>query len=116
MLWAQLVLEPNLITYNAAISACEKGKQPDKALELLEETQRKGMEPGSITYNAASSACEKSKAAEQGLGAPRQLAAERLGPQHDHLQCSNQRMREGMKTTNFPSVFHSETQFGTLRR
>ena len=46
--------EPNVITCNAAISACEKGKQPDKGLELLEETQGKGMEPGSITYNAAS--------------------------------------------------------------
>ena len=36
--------EPNVITCNAAISACEKGKQPDKALELLEETQQKGPE------------------------------------------------------------------------
>ena len=26
--------EPNVITCNAAISACEKGKQPDKASEL----------------------------------------------------------------------------------
>ena len=42
-----------MITYSAAISACKKGKQPDKALELLEDMQRKGLEPGMITYNAA---------------------------------------------------------------
>ena len=28
---------PNTVTYNAAISACEKGKEPGKALELLAE-------------------------------------------------------------------------------
>ena len=49
-------LEPNMITYSAAISACEKGKQPDKALELLEDMQRKGLEPGMFTYSAAISA------------------------------------------------------------
>jgi pentatricopeptide repeat protein len=27
---------PNVITYNALISACEKGKQPERALELFE--------------------------------------------------------------------------------
>ena len=52
-------LELSMISYSAAISACEKGKQPDKALELLEDMQRKGLEPDKITYNAAISACEK---------------------------------------------------------
>ena len=51
--------EPDMITYSAAISACEKGKQPDKALELLEDMQWSGLEPAVITYNAAISACEK---------------------------------------------------------
>ena len=44
-----------------------RGDQVDKALELLEETQRKGMEPSSITYNAASGACEKGKQPETAL-------------------------------------------------
>ena len=40
--------EPDMITYSAAISACEKGKQPDKALELLEDMQWEGFEPNVI--------------------------------------------------------------------
>ena len=30
-------VKPNVITYNAAISACEKGGRTDEALELLAE-------------------------------------------------------------------------------
>ena len=57
-------LEPDVITYSAAISACEKVKQSQKALELLEEMRQNGMEPNVITYNAASSAREKVKQSE----------------------------------------------------
>ena len=49
--------EPDMTTYSAAISACEKGKQPDKAFELPVRMQRKSLAPGIITYNAAISAC-----------------------------------------------------------
>ena len=31
---------PNVITYNAVISACEKGKQPERALEVFQSLQR----------------------------------------------------------------------------
>ena len=44
-----------------SISTCEKGLQPDKALELLEDMQRKGLEPSIVSYGAAISACEKGK-------------------------------------------------------
>ena len=54
-------LEPNTITYNAVISACEKGEWPEKALELLEEMQHNGLEPDMITYSVVISACEKKK-------------------------------------------------------
>ena len=56
-----------MIMYSAAISACEKAKQSEKALELVEEMQQKGLEPDVITYNAAISACEKAKQIEQAL-------------------------------------------------
>ena len=47
----------NVITYSAAISACEKGQQWQRALQLLEEMQAAGVWANAITYNAASSAC-----------------------------------------------------------
>ena len=35
--------EPDLITYSAAISACEKVKQPNKAMELPRGCSGKGL-------------------------------------------------------------------------
>ena len=56
---------PNVYTYSALISACEKGKQPERALELFEAMQRQDKVPSVITYNALISACEKGKQPEQ---------------------------------------------------
>ena len=52
-------LMPNVINYSAAISACEKGQKPKRALHLLQELQLRGILPDVITYNVAISACEK---------------------------------------------------------
>ena len=65
-----------MITYNAAISACVKGKQPDKALELLEDMLWSGLEPAMITYNAAISACEKGMQPDKALGSLRTCGGE----------------------------------------
>ena len=43
------------------LGACEKSKQLEKALELLEELRQKGLEPNMITFSAAIRACEKAK-------------------------------------------------------
>ena len=43
----------NVSSYHAAISACEKAMQPDKALGLLEVMRRKDLKPDVIMYNAA---------------------------------------------------------------
>ena len=48
----------NTITYNALISACEKGRMWERALELAREIERKGTLANTITYNALISACE----------------------------------------------------------
>ena len=50
-------LGPNVISYHAAISACEKGARPEQALQLREILRRR-VGPNVISYNAAISACE----------------------------------------------------------
>jgi pentatricopeptide repeat protein len=50
---------PNVISFNAAISACEKGGQWQRALSLLEEMRAAGVTPNVISFSAAISACEK---------------------------------------------------------
>jgi pentatricopeptide repeat domain-containing protein 1 len=49
----------NVITYSAAVRACEKGEQRRPALGLLEVMQQSSVVPNVITYNAAVSAFEK---------------------------------------------------------
>ena len=61
------VLVPNVITYFAAISACEKGGEWQQALGLLAVTQTADLVPNIITYNAAISACAKGQQWQQAL-------------------------------------------------
>jgi pentatricopeptide repeat protein len=68
-----------MTTYNALISACSKGDNAEKALQLWVEMQRKGLEPDVITYSVSStpaqghrhgnliSACAKGDNAEKAL-------------------------------------------------
>merc|ERR1712139_266307 len=49
---------PDVITYNALISALEKGKQPEKALEIFKKMQLHGVVPDVITYDALIPALE----------------------------------------------------------
>ena len=58
---------PNAITYNAVISACEKGKQPEQALEVFQALMQQGVVLDAITYDALISACETGKQPEQAL-------------------------------------------------
>eukprot|EP00634_Sargassococcus_sp_CCMP2135_P012608 CAMPEP_0198658416 /NCGR_PEP_ID=MMETSP1467-20131203/25030_1 /TAXON_ID=1462469 /ORGANISM="unid. sp., Strain CCMP2135" /LENGTH=61 /DNA_ID=CAMNT_0044394677 /DNA_START=1 /DNA_END=182 /DNA_ORIENTATION=+ len=41
------------------ISACEKGGQWQKAFELFDELQQRGLEPSEVVYGAVISACAK---------------------------------------------------------
>ena len=50
---------PDVITYSALISACEKGNQLEQALGFFEAIKQQGLVPNLITYSALISACEK---------------------------------------------------------
>ena len=57
-------LEAIVITYSVIISACDKGQQPERALDLLAES---GIHPNVITYSATISACAKGQQPEHAL-------------------------------------------------
>ena len=48
-----------VITYNVAISACDKGPKPERAFELFEAMRHEGIKPDVTTYFALISACEE---------------------------------------------------------
>jgi len=58
---------PEVITYNALISACEKGNHSEQAMKVFKAMQRQCLLPNVITYCALISACEKGKQPEQAL-------------------------------------------------
>jgi len=73
-------LEPNTITYNAAISACGQGGQWERALPLLEGMKERGLEPDIITYSAAISACGKDGQWERALALLEEMKKRGLEP------------------------------------
>ena len=52
-------LEPDVITYNSLISACDKGSYWEAALVFLWEMPRRSLQPELFSCDAAISACEK---------------------------------------------------------
>ena len=45
-------LKPDSVTYSALISACEKGQNLPKALQIWKDLQRQGVKPTIFTYSA----------------------------------------------------------------
>ncbi len=70
-------LETDVVSYNAAISACEKGKCRELALELLEECKT-WVTANTISYSAAISACEKCAEWQRGLALLKTMWEERV--------------------------------------
>ena len=57
--YAELLARGDVISYNSAISACEKGQQWKQALSLLPEVRSSSLAANVVSYKSASSACEK---------------------------------------------------------
>ena len=53
------MLMPNVVSWSAAISACEKGEQWEGALGLLQEMVHQLLTPDVVSWSAAIRACEK---------------------------------------------------------
>merc|ERR1711879_952832 len=64
----QAQVEPNVIRFGAAISACERGAQWQQALGMWSEMRQAQVEPNVISFGAAISACEKGAQRQQAVG------------------------------------------------
>jgi pentatricopeptide repeat protein len=71
---------PNVISFSAAISACEKGGQWQRALALLDEMRAKGVAPDVISFSAAISACEKGGQWQRALALLEEMRAKGVAP------------------------------------
>ncbi len=60
-------LKPNVITYSSLVSACSKGMETEKALEVCANLKHSGLQPDVITLNALISACSKKNEKEKAL-------------------------------------------------
>jgi pentatricopeptide repeat protein len=71
---------PNVVSFNAAIGACEKGEQWQLALGLLDEMPRRSIQPDSITYNQVIMACAAGQQWEMSLAMLREMPGRGMVP------------------------------------
>eukprot|EP00415_Alexandrium_ostenfeldii_P005144 UN5144 len=88
-------VEPNVVTFSAVISACEKGGQWLAALTLLSSMIKLGIVPNVVSCNAAVSTCEKSGQWLVALALLSSMAWLHIEPTVVKFQCSAQCLREG---------------------
>ena len=84
-----------VITYNAAISACEEGQPVTTVPPLFQKFQLRGLLRNVITYGAAISAGEKGQEPQHAPYMFPEIADPRPPAGRDHLQRGHQRMRDG---------------------
>ncbi|CAJ1349354.1 unnamed protein product, partial [Effrenium voratum] len=75
---AMCSVPPDIVNFNAAISACEKGQQWEQALTLLDAAGGLRVQAETITFSGAISACEKCRQWERALAMLGQLKRSRL--------------------------------------
>lgn len=70
-------VQPNAVTYTAAIGACEQGAD---AVTLLQEMRKSDVKPNVISYSAAISVCEKENNWHMALGLLTEMKARGVEP------------------------------------
>ncbi|CAK0860392.1 unnamed protein product [Prorocentrum cordatum] len=74
-------LQPDAFSYNAGISACEKGKQWQRAVALLSEMCEADLDPDVIfSYSAGLRACEKGEQWQRALALLGEMRGASLQP------------------------------------
>ena len=76
-------ISAQVISYNAAISACEKAGRHDVVFQLLEQMRGRAVHPDLISYNAAISACAKSGKLDLAMQLLAQIPKSNLTPDVD---------------------------------
>ena len=77
---AQKRVDPDVISYNAAISACEKCAEWERALEFFNEMKEVGIRPDVYSYSSAISACEKGSQTDTSLSLFAEMKSEGIRP------------------------------------
>ena len=77
------------MSYNPTISACSKGLQWERELQLLEALRRQRFEPNVVSYNAAISAYAKWQRSERALQLLAGMSRQRMEP--DVTSCERRR-------------------------
>lgn len=70
----------NVYCYNAAMSACRKGKRWKLALDILRNMKRDELHPDVISYSTAISACEKSGKVDEALALLQEMKSDNMSP------------------------------------
>ena len=71
---------PGKITFNSLIIACEKGKQPERALQPSKAMTQQAVVPKGITYSTLTRACEKGKQPRRALQPSRAMNQQGVVP------------------------------------
>ena len=71
---------PEVITYNATISACNNGMQWERALLLFNHMKQQRLVPSSVSYSAVIGSCGSGGQWERALGFFEESKAGRIDP------------------------------------